>query len=175
MVVAGFLILLAQGPPAMDLREWERDVPAQAEGPEGGLTLNLAAHGRYSFPFGPADRNSFVYNGGVVVVDHSVSWADLFHAGWGFDVELDLYFTGRGLASPRGDMSVGLAFLFERSDFDGARVSDSAGGDIKLSNLDTTGLLLGGVLLQPLGHGAYTKTVLAAGAVRYSNVDATFT
>jgi hypothetical protein len=184
MVEAGVILFLlgsclsqTQLPPvAMELREWERDVPAQPEGPESGVTLNLAAHGRYSFPFGPADRNAFVYGGGTVVVDHSVSWADLFHAGWGFDIELDLYFTGRGLASaPRTDMSAGLALLFERSDFDGARLSDSAGGEIDLGNLNTTGLLLGGVVLQPLGHGAYTKGVLAVGAVRYSSVNATFT
>jgi len=184
MVAGGLILFLlgagvglnqAQLPPAtMELREWERDLPAQGEGSDSGVTLNLGAHGRYSFPFGQVDRNAFVYNAGVVVIDRSVSWADLFHAGWGFDVELDLYFTGRGLTSPKGDLSAGLAFLFERSDFGGASVSDSSGGNVKFGSLDTTGLLLGGVVLQPLGHGAYTKGVLAAGAVRYSSVNATF-
>ena len=147
--------------------------PAQ-EG-ESGVTLNFAGHARYSFPFGTADRNHFVYGNGLVIVDHSISWADLFNAGWGFDVEMDLYIEGRGLASgPRAGPSAGLAFLFELNDFGGAHLADSSGGDIKLDNLTTTALLLGGVVFQPLGHGAYTKGVIAVGGVRYASVNGTF-
>src|SRR6185295_13247177 len=61
-----------------------------------GLTLNVGAHVRYAIPFGAADRSYLVYGNGLVVVDQYVSWADFFHAGWGLDLELDIFFAKNG-------------------------------------------------------------------------------
>ncbi len=139
-----------------------------------GLSLGVAAHARYSFPFGWADRNAVEY-AGVVFVSHSLSWNDLFDPGWGFDIELDLFFGGQP-APQKGTPGsrFGVVALFERDTYGGNHLSGSLGGSIDVGDLTMSELLVGGVYQQGLSPGVYTKGHIAVGAVHYSAVHATF-
>ena len=190
--VAAFVFLAALGqsdlPTSID---WDSEVrridvapdpgwlPASVQEPAPGsgdkFSLHGAVHGRYSIPFGAADRHSFVYGNGLVVVDHSLSWLDLFDPGWGFDIEVDLLF-GPKNRNPGGDpgFQSGVVVLLTTDEYNGQRLDDGFGAAIHLSNLTMNSLLIGGTVLQGLGPGVYTKGHIALGPVHYSSVDGTF-
>ena len=70
-----------------------QEVTLGPPGHEPELRPGVAFHVRFVFPFGSADRDIAAVAGGggaVVVVDEHLSWSDLFHPGWGAEVELDL-------------------------------------------------------------------------------------
>lgn len=156
----------------------EGPVAQQAPPPaDRGLYVTVAGHVRFGFPFGAAERGDVVYGANLVIVSESLSWADLFDPGWGFDVELDLFFAGKPKpTSPRGFMGLntGLALLLQMDEFHGQRATDSFGGGIDVGNLNMGSLLAGPVIYKGIGEGAYTKGHIALGVVHYSAVEATF-
>jgi hypothetical protein len=153
-------------------------LPSFSQAPDGGkdrgVSFGVAAHGRYSIPFGAAERNSVVY-AGVVLVQQYVSWADLFDPGWGFDIEVDVYFGGpKSPAKGEAGSRFGVVGIFERDTFGGDHIGSSLGGSVQVGDLSMEELLVGGVAYQGLGPGVYTKGHVAVGAVHYSEVHATF-
>ena len=140
------------------------------------LVVNAAIHGRWAIPFGSADRDVFVYGGGVFLVDQHLSWSDLFHSGWGFDLELDIMFgdaSGRGrMRTPGFDYGAFLAVMVD--EFTGGSVSDSGGNFIHPDNLNMNTFLVGGKVIQSFDQGFFADGRFGLGAVHYSAVNATF-
>jgi len=168
-------------PPAAEseataIPELQDDVPRGRGGAKNDLILNAAVHGRFGIPFGSADRDVFVYGGGVFLVDQHLSWADLFHPGWGFDVELDIMFgdaSGKGRARQPGfDYGAFAAVLVD--EFPGSSVTDSGGHFIHPDNLNMTTILVGGKVIQSFDQGFFADGRFGLGAVHYSAVEATF-
>jgi hypothetical protein len=140
------------------------------------LIVNVAIHGRFTVPFGSADRDVFVYGGGVFLVDQHLSWADLFHPGWGFDIEFDIMFgdaSGKGRMRQAGfDYGVFGAVLVD--EFPGSSVTDDFGNFIHPQNLNMTTILVGGKVIQSFDQGFFADGRFGLGAVHYSSVSATF-
>ncbi len=164
---------------ADDARPWQSDDEFRHPGggrSKGDLTVNAALHGRFVLPFGSADRDVFVYGGGLFVVDQHLSWADLFHPGWGFDLEFDFMFgdsSGRGrMRTPGFDYGAFLAVMVD--DCSGGSVSDSAGNFIHPEDLNMTSFLVGAKVIQSLEGGFFADGRFGLGAVHYSAVNATF-
>jgi len=144
------------------------------------LIVNAAIHGHYSMPFGSADRDSVAYNnpaGGVtVLIDQHVSWNDLFHPGWGFDLEFDLMF---GDASKQGRMRTpgfdyGGFVAYMSDTYGGSSVSDDFNARVKANNLDVTTILVGGKVIQSFQDGFFADGRFGIGAVHYGSVQAEF-
>src|SRR5579862_170917 len=157
--------------------DFQDDVPrGRGAGAKNDLILNAAVHGRFGIPFGSADRDVFVYGGGVFLVDQHLSWGDLFHPGWGFDVELDIMFgdaTAKGRARQPGlDYGIFAAVLVD--EFPGSSVTDDAGHFIHPSDLNMTTVLVGGKVIQSFDQGFFADGRFGIGAVHYSSVEATF-
>jgi hypothetical protein len=153
----------------------------QAE-PAGGrghdvsdFKLNVAAHARYSIPFGAADRSYITYGGGLWVVDHYVSWSDFFHPGWGFDLELDI-FLGKNGPNPNHQpgFNYGIAVVITTDEYGGDHVNDSFGHSLSIENLTMNSILIGGKVIHTLGNNFYADGSFGVGAVHYSSVEGTF-
>jgi hypothetical protein len=140
------------------------------------LVVNAALHGRWGIPFGSADRDVFVYGGGIFLVDQQLSWSDLFHSGWGFDLELDIMFgdaSGRGrMRTPGFDYGAFVALMVD--EFSGGSVSDSLGNFIHPDNLNMNTFLVGAKVIQSFDQGFFADGRFGLGAVHYSAVNATF-
>jgi hypothetical protein len=163
---------------AGDVAPWESqdEFRRDAGRSKTDLTVNAAIHGRFCVPFGSADRDTFVYGGGVFIVDQHLSWADLFHPGWGFDLEFDFMF---GDASTRGRMRTpgfdyGAFVSVMVDEFEGSSVTDSVGNFIHPENLSMTTFLVGGKVIQSFEQGFFADGRFGLGAVHYSAVNATF-
>jgi hypothetical protein len=148
----------------------------RGEGSKTDLVVNAAVHGRYGIPFGSADRDVFVYGGGVFLIDQHLSWSDLFHSGWGYDLEFDIMFgdaSGRGrMRTPGFDYGAFVAVLVDQ--YGGGSVSDNGGNFMRTDNLNMTTLLVGGKVIQSLDQGFFADGRFGVGAVHYSTVEATF-
>jgi hypothetical protein len=140
------------------------------------LIVNVAAHGRFGIPFGSANRDVFVYGNGIFLVNQTAGWGDLFHPGWGFDVEFDIMFgdaSGKGRARQAGfDYGVFGAVLVD--EFSGNSISDGAGHFIHPQNLNMNTVLVGGKVIQSFDQGFFADGRFGLGAVHYSTVEATF-
>lgn len=144
------------------------------------LIVNAAIHGHYSMPFGSADRDSVAYSnpaGGVtVLIDQHVSWNDLFHPGWGFDLEFDLMFgdgnKGGRSRTPGFDYGAFVAYMSDT--YSGGSVTDDFNASVRASNLDATTLLVGGKVIQSFQDGFFADGRFGIGAVHYSAVQGEF-
>jgi hypothetical protein len=158
------------------LPELQDEAPRGRGGSKNDLILNAAVHGRFGIPFGSASRDVFIYGGGVFLVDQHASWADLFHPGWGFDVELDIMFgdaSGKGRARQPGfDYGAFAAVLVD--EYPGSSVTDDFGHFIHPDNLNMTSIMVGGKVIQSFDQGFYADGRFGLGAVHYSAVEATF-
>lgn len=139
------------------------------------LTVNAAIHGHYSIPFGSAHRNVLVY-GNTFVIDQHLSWGDLFHPAWGFDLEFDIMF---GDASKQGRMRTpgfdyGIFVAYMSDTFGGSSASDDFGFTVRPGNLDATTVLVGGKVIQSFDQGFFADGRFGIGAVHYSSVIAEF-
>ena len=142
----------------------------------GDLTLNVGLTGRYSIPFGAADRSTIVYGNNFFVVDHHVSWGDFFHPGWGVALELDIFFGKNGPGGNRNPgMNYGVVLLLQTDEYGGNHVNDSLGGSLSLDTMTMNSMMVGGKLIQTLGQSFYADGHFGIGAVHYSAVDGTFT
>jgi hypothetical protein len=156
-----------------------RSEPQEKNVGQGGdvsdFALNVAAHVRYSIPFGAADRSYIVYGNGFFVVDHYVSWADFFHAGWGLDLELDIFLGKNGPGRNQNPgFNYGVVLMVQTDEYSGSHVNDAVGSTISLNNLTMNSMLIGGKVLHTLGPGFYADGHFAIGAVHYSAVEGTF-
>lgn len=144
--------------------------------PNPDLILNAAVHGRFSIPFGTADRDVFTYAGGVFIVDQKLSWGDLFHPGWGLDLEVDVMFgdaSGKGrMRSPGFDYGAFVAVMVD--EFSGGSVSDDQGNFIRAEPLAMATFLVGGKFIQTFEQPLFADARFGLGAVHYSAVEATF-
>jgi hypothetical protein len=169
-------VLPAPDPEDVAIREMQDDMPRGRASAKNDLTVNVAVHGRFVLPFGSADRDVFVYGGGVFLVDQHLSWADLFHPGWGFDVELDILpgdASGKGRARQPGFDYGGFAAVLI-DECPGSSVSDGAGNFIHPQNLNMTTILVGGKVIQSFDQGFFADGRFGIGAVHYNTVEATF-
>lgn len=177
-MIALFSLLLMAAAQADLPRSLSTDLPeAQAAPParNDGLVLNVGAHVRFSMPFGAADRSTIVYGPGVVVVDNYVSWTDFFHPGWGFDLEIDVFFKGSGPGPDREPgFNYGALLLLETDEYGGDRVNGAAGNSVSVENLTMNSLLVGGKVIQTLGGGFYADGHIGLGVVHYSSVEGSF-
>lgn len=157
--------------------ETQEVAPAERKGPEFGF--NAALRGRWSLPFGAAHRDVAAIEGpggAVVFLDQHASWNDLFHDGWGADLEVAVYFRedaqggyGRGQSMRYG------AFLSYSSDhYEGDSESDDFGTKMDVEDLNLTTLLVGGKVEAMTGKQTFVDGRLGLGVVHYSSVEATF-
>lgn len=178
--IPGWAVSLSGDGPATTKPESMLGIVAQMQGAppprrEEDLVLNVGAHVRYAIPFGAADRDTFIYGPGVVVVDHNVSWADFFDPGWGLDLHIDFFFRQEGPGQNRSPgFNYGVMFLVQTDEFGGDRISGNLGNSLQLDDMTMNSILLGGKVLHTLGGGFYTDGHVAIGAVHYTSVDATF-
>jgi len=140
------------------------------------LTVNVAVHGRFGIPFGSADRDVFVYGGGVFLVDQHLSWGDLFHPGWGFDLEADFMFGdgkhGGRSRTPGFDYGAFVAVMVD--EYGGGSTSDGIGNFLRTDNMNMSTYLVGGKVIQSFDEGFFADGRFGLGAVHYSAVNATF-
>lgn len=169
-------ILPAPDPEDVAIREMQDEMPRGRGAAKNDLIINVAVHGRFVIPFGSADRDVFVYGGGVFLVDQHLSWADLFHPGWGFDVELDILpgdASGKGRQRQAGfDYGGFLAVMIDQCP--GSSVTDDVGNFIHPGNLDMNTILVGGKVIQTFDQGFFADGRFGIGAIHYSAVTATF-
>jgi hypothetical protein len=155
---------------ATDLQE-----PAGAPRKEEDLQLNVAAHIRYAIPFGSADRSEWIYGPGIVVVDQNLSWSDFFDPGWGLDLEVDFFLSGRGQGQNRTPgLNYGVMLMLQTDEFGGQRVNGTFNNSVKVDDMTMNSILIGGKVLHSLGGGFYADGHVAIGAVHYTAVEGTF-
>src|SRR5882672_4202520 len=141
---------------------------------DDSLLINFGAHARFSVPFGAADRSySSYYN--YYVVDHYLSWADFFNPGWGYEFEADIFFNKNapGHRRTRG-FNYGLVLLFTEDQYHGRSVDDDFAGNLKVEDMTTATLQIGGKVMQTLGNDFYYGGLITLGVVHYSAVEGTF-
>jgi hypothetical protein len=150
-------------------------VGPQNREPDYEFGLTAGVHGRFSLPFGAADRDITGYAGGggaVIVVDQNISWNQLFRAGWGAEAEIDIMV---GSTRQRGhEFRYGAYIVLEEDHYDGDSVTDDFGGKMKVDDLSMNTFIVGGKVVQPFGDQFFTSGRLGVGAVHYSQVEATF-
>jgi len=111
----------------------------------------------------------------LVVINSYTSWNDFFHPGWGYDLELDIFFGNRGPGPHREPgFNYGATVLLGMEEFGGNTVHGVAGNSISVENLTMGSLLVGGKVLQTLGGGFYADGHVGLGVVHYSSVQGTF-
>jgi hypothetical protein len=133
------------------------------------------AHGRFNLPFGAANREVITYGGGIFIINEHVGWNDLFHPGWGFDLELDILpgdASGKGRMREKGfDYGFFVAILYD--DFAGNSVSDGTGNFLRMDDLTTTSVLVGPKFLQHFQGGFFGDFRFGLGGVHYAAVEGT--
>jgi hypothetical protein len=166
-----------------DTRSRERDDSSSStrREPSQKFILSLGIEGRFSFPFGYANRDvAAVSNGGGVTLlfDGHFRWNDVFNNGWGTSIiaEITMMQTGRGGGEGRGrgKFSMGGYVGFSQDHFGGDNVGDGHGNTIKVDDMTMNTYLVGGTMYQALGDGWFTDGRLGIGAVHYSQVDAEY-
>jgi hypothetical protein len=141
------------------------------------LIINVAVHGRFAIPFGSADRDVFAYGGGLFIVDQHLSFADLFHPGWGFDAEIDILpgdASGKGGRARQPGFDYGGFLAVMVDEFPGSSVTDDFGNFIRANNLNMTTVLVGGKVIQSFDQGFFADGRFGIGAVHYNEVAAAF-
>lgn len=142
---------------------------------DDSLIVNFGVHGRFSVPFGAADRSYTTYYGGYYYYDHYLSWADFFNPGWGFEAEADFFFGRNGPGSRRTPgFNYGLALLVQTDEYYGRSIDDSFGHTLSVDDMTANTIQIGGVVLQTLGNDFYYGGLIALGAVHYSETSGTF-
>jgi len=147
--------------------------PRRPHGRDDDLTLNVGVHGRYSLIFGAADREVISYGGGYYGVSSYVGWEDLFHPGWGVDLEVDLML---GDAQKRGHngFDYGGCLVFSQDQYGGGSESDGFGNSIQVSDLTMSTIMVGGKVINTFENGFFADGRFVMGAVHYSAVEADF-
>ncbi len=146
---------------------------------EPDFGIGVGAHGRFGFPFGSADRDIAAIAGGggaVIAIDEHLSWGELFHPGWGAEVELDLFagLSRDSVFGPDASFRYGAFVSIGLDHFEGDREGDDLGNTVDADDLDTATLLVGGKLVTSVGDGQRVDGRIGLGAVHYAEVDATF-
>jgi hypothetical protein len=136
---------------------------------DDALAVNVGARGRFTVPFGAADRSYSTYAGGFYVVDHYLSWADFFNPGWGFDVEADVF-----LGRKNPGVNWALALLAETDQYYGTKNTDGFGDTLSVGDMTAGSLQIGGRVMDTFRDGFYFGGLLAIGAIHYSAVEGTF-
>jgi len=150
-----------------------KDEPSRP-GREDDLLINVAAHLRFSVPFGAANRNYSNYYYGYYYVTNYTSWADLFNPGCGFEMEADFFFGKNGPGNRRSPgFNYGLALLFQADQYYGKTVDGAAGTRLAMDDMTAATLQVGGRVLQTMGTDFYYGGLIALGAVHYSEVEGT--
>jgi hypothetical protein len=139
------------------------------------LIVNAAAHGRFNLPFGAANREVITYGNGLFIINEHVGWNDLFHPGWGFDLELDILpgdASGKGRMREKGfDYGFFVALLYD--DYAGNSVSDGAGNSLRMDDLTVTSVLVGPKFMQHFQGGFFGDFRFGVGGVHYAAVEGT--
>ena len=158
-------------------RERERD-----SGPKFGLSFGI--EGRYSFPFGYANRDVYAVDnpaGGVTLLfDGNLRWNDMFSSGWGTSLiaEIITMQAGRGGSSSggrgRGKFSAGGYISFSQDQFSGQHNSDGFGNSFSLDDMTMNTYLVGATMYNDLGEGMFMDGRFGIGAVHYSAVSADY-
>ena len=156
-------------PVALSLQEMRprRDAPA--------FGFTAALHGRFSMPFGSADREISGYSTGggtTVVIDSYLSWADLFDPGWGVEVEVDFYLgRDRHGGFGRGDeMRYGFFVSLATDTYNGDSADDEFGNRVKVEDLTMTTLIVGGKVEGTTGPNMFFDGRAGIGAVHTNSV-----
>lgn len=147
--------------------------PRRPRQDDGDMVLNAAIHGRWSLPFGAAERDVVTYGGGFYAVNSYVGWDDLFHAGWGVELEVDILFGGGRRGDARG-MDYGLAIVIGQDVFGGGNESDGFGNTIHMGDLTMGTIFVGGKVIHNFDRGFFADGRFCMGAVHYSQVEAEF-
>lgn len=154
-------------------------VPQPATREIADFGLAIGAHGRYSIPFGAADSEiswASTGFGAFLHVDVDIAWTDLFHPGFGLDVELDL-FIGRERPDPEGlrdVMRYGFYVSVSHDEYQGDDATEDDNRIDEVDDLELTSLIAGAKLESSMGPGAFLCGRFGLGVVRYSEVKATF-
>jgi hypothetical protein len=149
-------LLTSVAPPG----ELSLDRPCRRENPADDMVLTLGAWGRLTAIDGTVIDN-FPF-------DADVEYGDLFDPGVGIRLEAGLLWT----LDPGWEAGLLVTFGFDR--FHGARAFDSAGDSLEPEDLEAVTILVGfrGIYFDPSGFWADARFLV--GAVRWSDVDATF-
>jgi hypothetical protein len=149
--------------------------PPAPPGRDPDFGLSAGAKVRWSTPFGWADGDvSWVSSpgGAVVFIDDSVAWSDLFHSGWGAEIEISVQM-GR-TRDYQGGMRYGGYLALEIDHFEGDSVSGDFGGKIRPDDLEMSTFIVGGKGTHSLSETTFAGGRFGIGAAHYSTVDATF-
>ena len=155
----------------------------EREAAGGGLPfgMNASLKGRFSFPLGLVDRDvaySTVGGGATVIINGNVAWSDLFNAGWGATLCIDILFKGMG-DGPSGSLrrqstSGGAYVSLEHDEFTGSTINDDFGNSIRADDMNLTSMIVGMVVRQNMGQGAFGEGRFGLGAVHYTAIDGDF-
>lgn len=175
MSMIAFVLLLGPDPDVELPRTLgQAPPPPQAQaGPDFGLSAGAKA--RWSTPFGFADGEIGWISGPggtVVFVDDTISWSDLFHSGWGGEIEIAVT-PGASRGHPES-LRTGFYLALEIDHFEGDSVS-SGSSQVRPGDLDMATLIVGGKGTHRLSEGTVASGRVGIGAVHYSAVEATYT
>lgn len=139
------------------------------------LSVDAALHGRFSLPFGFAERNVISYGGGFYVIESDLSWSELFDPGWGATLTIDISkrMTRSGSMGPAG-FEVGGYISFQQTNYGGNTVDDQFGNRLQSGDLNTNAWMIGVKMSQPLQGQFYADGRFGLGAVHYAEVEGTF-
>lgn len=138
------------------------------------IAVNAALHGRFSVPFGYAERDVVVY-GNVVIVDGDLGWSDVFDSGWGASLTVDLR-KARAHGSGRiaGHYELGGYVSYQLQHYGGRTARGDSGGVLKSDDLRADAVLAGIKVTQPIAQGFFSDGRFGIGVVHYSEVQGTF-
>jgi len=145
--------------------------------------LSFGIEGRYSFPFGYANRDVYAVDnpaGGVTLLfNGNLRWNDMFSSGWGTTLiaEVITMQAGRGGSyggRGRGKFSAGGYISFSQDQFSGEHNSDGFGNSFSLDDMTMNTYLVGATMYQDMGEGVFMDGRFGIGAVHYSAVDADY-
>lgn len=142
---------------------------------EPDFSLSAGAKVRWSTPFGVADGDVDWISGSggaVVVIDEQITWSDLFHSGWGGEVEVAVM-PGRS-SDVQGGFRYGGYLALQIDHFEGDSVSEGA-FKVRPDDLEMATALVGVKGLHSLSDSTVAGGRFGIGAVHYSSVDATYT
>lgn len=160
-----------------------RERTAAAESSPNKYLLSFGLAGRWTTPFGYANRDVYAVDnpgGGVTLLfDSNLRWNDLFDSGWGTSLTAEFTMvqagrSGGGTGRSRGKFSAGGYLSFSQDNFSGDSVSDNFGNRFRTDDLSMNSYLVGASAYQSMGDGVYVDGHFGIGAVHYAKVDAEY-
>jgi hypothetical protein len=147
--------------------------------------MSAGVRGQWSIPFGFASRDvAFISSGAgaTLAIDSNLSWSDLFNPGWGagLTVDLTMYRVGKGsgydsgYGKSRGKVAMGGYLSINEVHYDGNSTSDSFNNSITPDQMVLSTAVIGPMIFQDMGDGAFAEGRFGIGVAHYSECGATY-